>query len=415
MFDLLKIKQQDACDYILTHPNEFLNPIRKPNHRINSWDVLLLSRHVFMEGWEPSSTLHETLFDELFYRYFQRPQNTKDSLEKHKKSPFFWMPPAWFSSLRALPSGARGQVYLAQCRLPWRYSHVGVAIRTVDDINNQCIQHVIGVTAVRSEYGPNHQLGLVSLAADSTLEQCIPQVDQWKLSKIYRVALMVVSAVRDLHNVNLFHSNLQPRNILITGGKLQLVDQVMPPTTITKGRLYGRYPYFAPELEINQASNIFALGIILWQLTSGVVFPSTVDLCPHVYHIGPLKCVDATYQDLWAQCLSKNPKKRPRIDQVHQSLSQLLYQKSSLSAYSHSLEVCLRQAAIAKYLLQYRQQIALPALEELMHGATLKKRMMIHASVSLECFYERKKKTGDSSSLSENQLDSSEWLQIGLA
>lgn len=381
----------DAYDYILTHPKEFLDPIRQGNDKENNWDLLLLSRATFMKGWKPTNKEHVSLFDELFNHYFEYPVEVQKIFEASEK-PLIWLPPVWFGSLRSLPSSSRGQVYLSQCRVPWKHSSVRVAIRAVDDITKQCFKNVIGVTAVRSKYRKHHMLGLVSLAADITLEQWIPQADQWSFQRIYRVALMTASAVRDLHNVNMFHSNLQPRNILITGERLELVDQV----TLVKSRLYGRYPYFAPELQVNQKSNIFALGIILWQLASGVIFPYSTNVCSYIYRIGPLKHFDTSYQDLFTRCLSKRPERRPTAEQVCNSLIQIMLQnKSIIPKQEHSLQVRQKQILITKYLLQSRQEVSLPAIKELMHGATLKKRMMIRAIVSLEAYYESKKDSND--------------------
>ncbi|KAG0740122.1 hypothetical protein G6F62_007841 [Rhizopus arrhizus] len=370
-------------------------------------DALLLNRSTFMKGW--SGQKHDSLYDELFDHYFDHPAEVQKMLEA-KDTSFLWLSPAWFHSPKPLPSSSRGQVYLAQCKLPWKKSKINVAIRAVHDITQQCLKHVVGVTAIRSNYTKYHLIGLVSLAADATLEQWIPQVDSWTFQKIYRVALMTSSALRDLHHVNKVHPNLQPKNVLITRGQVELTDEQQ---VMSGERLYGRYPYFAPELRVDKRSNIYALGIILWQLASGVLFPASVAVCPKVYRIHSLKSVDRAYQDIFIQCLHKDPDQRPTADQVCHSLIHLLLRKNLiLNQQEHSLEVRSRQVEIVKYLLHYRRGLALPALQDLMQGASLKKRMMIRATVSLELFYESKKDSCDKPVCGDT-IDLPDWMQVG--
>ncbi|EIE89900.1 hypothetical protein RO3G_14611 [Rhizopus delemar RA 99-880] len=260
-------------------------------------DALLFNRSTFMKGW--SGQKHGSLYDELLDHYFDHPAEIQKMLET-KDTSFLWLSPTWFHSPKPLPSSSRGQVYLAQC--------------------------------------------LVSLAADATLEQWIPQVDSWTFQKIYRVALMTSSALRDLHHVNRVHPNLQPKNVLITRGQVELTDEQQ---VMSGERLYGRYPYFAPELRVDKRSNIYALGIILWQLVSGVLFPASVAVCPKVYRIHSLKSVDRAYQDIFLQCLHKDPDQRPTADQVCHSLIHLLLRKNlALNQQEHSLEVRSRQVEI---------------------------------------------------------------------
>jgi hypothetical protein len=54
----------------------------------------------------------------------------------------------------------------------------------------------------------------------------------------------------------------------------------------------------------------------------------------------------------------------------------------------------------------------LPALQDLMQGASLKKRMMIRATVSLELFYESKKDTCDKPVCGDT-IDLPDWMQVG--
>ncbi|CEG84596.1 hypothetical protein RMATCC62417_18372 [Rhizopus microsporus] len=345
---------------------------------------------MFMKGWRPRDEQYATLYDELLHHYFSDPCKLQKVFEQCDQ-PLLWLPYTWFRSIKALPSGIRGQVYLAHCRLPWKCCKINMAIRAVNDITQQCLKHAVGITAIPSKYKKDYLIGLVSIAADASLEQLIPQVDQWSFHKIYRTAFMTASAVRDLHKIDKVHPNLQPKNILIKGTQFSLVD-----TQPLDKTLYGRYPYFAPEMRVDQASNVYALGIILWQLVSGVIFPTSVAVCPEVYKMEPLKTVDASYQTIFTQCLAKDPCLRPTAQQVCDSLITLLLQHTSISRqlWEHGEEVRQRQARIVKYLLHCHQNVAVPAMNDLMQGASLKKRMMLRITASVGSYYDQKSNCG---------------------
>lgn len=97
-------------------------------------DALLFNRSTFMKGW--SGQKHGSLYDELLDHYFDHPAEIQKMLET-KDTSFLWLSPTWFHSPKPLPSSSRGQVYLAQCKLPWKKSKINVAIRAVHDITRQ--------------------------------------------------------------------------------------------------------------------------------------------------------------------------------------------------------------------------------------------------------------------------------------
>jgi serine/threonine protein kinase len=236
-------------------------------------------------------------------------------------------------------------------------------------------------------------LALVAIAADTTLEQLIPQVDQWSFQKIFRTALMLASAVRDFHRQNKLHPNLQPRNIFINRNQEQepVVSLVDDWPTIPLSSRYGRYPYIAPEIchdsaSISQASNIYSLGVMLWQLASGVIFPSSVSVTDDLYGFTSPKHIDDAYLTLIKQCLSRKPVDRPTAEQVCDALVRILMADMACPSsrqwiQQHVLEVRDTQSRIAKYLaMQHAKQ----DLHDLMRGASISKRMMMQVQVSLE-------------------------------
>jgi serine/threonine protein kinase len=65
--------------------------------------------------------------------------------------------------------------------------------------------------------------------------------------------------------------------------------------------LLGRLPFIAPEVRegiYTEKSDIYSLGIIIWQLVSKVVFPSPEIMLsnPEVYRIEPVPSVPKWYE-----------------------------------------------------------------------------------------------------------------------
>jgi hypothetical protein len=73
-----------------------------------------------MQGWKPTTNQYDTMYDQLFYYYFEYPTETEKQIRLISKCrPLTWFPPQWFERSQPLPSGRMGQVYLTECRLPY--------------------------------------------------------------------------------------------------------------------------------------------------------------------------------------------------------------------------------------------------------------------------------------------------------
>ncbi|KAI8365411.1 kinase-like domain-containing protein, partial [Choanephora cucurbitarum] len=300
--------------------------------------ILTLDKSKFMKGWKPSSDQYESLYDQLFDYYFHRYSSEIRQFVEH--NPYLtWFIPKCFEQSQPLPSGP-----------------------------------------TRRKGQANYSFALVYLAAEFSLEQCIPQVDQWSFQKIYRTALSIASGIRDSDKV---HPNLQPKNILLFPRQQQwsFVDDWSIATNISP--FYGRYPYLPPEGTLTKASNIYSLGVILWQLASGLVFPQFSPVSPAVYHMLPVtSTIHPAYQELVVGCLSKYPQQRPSADYVCNILLNLLMSEMSCPVYSkqaHVQSVRDRQWSAAQYLASCSSSVDIQAL---LIGASITKRMVIQMAIS---------------------------------
>ncbi|RHZ57529.1 hypothetical protein Glove_386g49 [Diversispora epigaea] len=103
----------------------------------------------------------------------------------------------------------------------------------------------------------------------------------WK--KKLEFFINMVGGIKKIHDQKIIHRDLHSGNILINKNKNSNIPIISDlgfsqPATIKphlsrKSQIYGIIPYMAPELFKNQqysyASDIYSLGMIMWQLTSG--------------------------------------------------------------------------------------------------------------------------------------------------
>lgn len=155
------------------------------------------------------------------------------------------------------------------------------------------------------------------------------------------LALSITKRIKDLH-WGYVHGNVHPRNILLNFadyvGELTDITFMQRNTEDRPGRRRqsglhggGRWPYVAPEMmtespeeqRLTTAADIYALGIILWQLISRITFPDDALVDPAVYRIEPIPGILKEWQDLYMDCLQPDPSKRPNAYTVYRRLEKI--------------------------------------------------------------------------------------------
>ncbi|KAI8365319.1 kinase-like domain-containing protein [Radiomyces spectabilis] len=385
--------------YIARHPEEFVSIVHtqsadahpldlkpSPNDAETWIQLLTLDQDRFLEGWASSS---QNAYQQLFEQYFDQPvaiARIVQDLQSSAKQPLIWFPPAWFQYQKSMVSGRKGPVYRTRCHAPW--GDCGITLRQLHVPLTKCPQETVGITAFEQH------LMLVSYTA-TNLEEAIAQMDQRNFKMIYRMALLMAGAVRDLHRENRVHPNLQPRNFFLQPNRetMALVDTDDLPTT-AKGLIYGRWPYIAPEQcqlggPTTYEANIYSLGIMLWQLVSGVVFPSHIRACPQVFSLCRFKNITPAYESIYLRCLSSRPEMRPSAEDVSNELVSILMDELAIgrvqSRASRSIsDVRERQMVIARFFARCRSTVAKEALDDMVRGAPAGKRSVILMAASLE-------------------------------
>jgi LuxR family maltose regulon positive regulatory protein len=188
---------------------------------------------------------------------------------------------------------------------------------------------------------------VMELVEGDSLHERRPQA----LEDILLIAQQVCAALEHAHAHGIIHRDLKPENVLITpDGSVKLTDfglaRIATSRLTTEETLVGTVFYSAPEQalgqEVDYRADLYALGVILYELTTGQL-PYTADdplvvisqhvhapvVPPSTHNAAILPALDA----LIVQLLSKQPQDRPAsATEVRQVLDDLAPATQATSA-----------------------------------------------------------------------------------
>ncbi|RUS16095.1 kinase-like domain-containing protein [Endogone sp. FLAS-F59071] len=168
-------------------------------------------------------------------------------------------------------------------------------------------------------------------AFETTLED-FPFEHHWKT--VVQYALSIAKSLRAIHDVGLAHLSLRPANILLHEGEAHIIN--LSHHALDDSNL-GSIKYFWPECykqrdyprENTQAADIFALGWVLWQLTTRVE-PRILQSADEPWLGDELSPeTPKEYADVIHDCWKEEPRNRPNIFKVLHRLNQIDQSKLS--------------------------------------------------------------------------------------
>ncbi|GIL74765.1 hypothetical protein Vretifemale_4685, partial [Volvox reticuliferus] len=167
---------------------------------------------------------------------------------------------------------------------------------------------------------------------------------QPNMPMILRLMLDVVRGLQHLHKKNIVHGDLTPGNILLKANVsrpgmyvAKLADfglsvKMDPSQTSVDNNRTGTPFYASPEVRqhgnLTKASDLYALGVVLWEMWHGRPCYQRVRGIKHYIHASgypsfPSHC-PAAYADLTDRCLRRPLEERPQLDEVYDILRNLL-------------------------------------------------------------------------------------------
>ncbi|PKY56391.1 kinase-like protein [Rhizophagus irregularis] len=149
-----------------------------------------------------------------------------------------------------------------------------------------------------------------------------------------QMALDITCGLKYLHSSQIIHRDLHAKNILVNNGSLMIADFGLSKhlTEIKSNSiLLGMPAYIDPQCYIknnykrNEKSDIYSLGVLLWEISSGTLPFSKISVLEIIRGIRevPIEDTPVKYKELYEICWSGEPNQRPDIDEVYMVLIQL--------------------------------------------------------------------------------------------
>jgi serine/threonine-protein kinase len=195
--------------------------------------------------------------------------------------------------------------------------------------------YIRGNYAISMEYFPSHTLG-GEIVNEKPVE----------LKRAVKFGIDIATGMSVAHQAGIVHRDLKPANVLIdNSGLLKIVDfgvaaaQSQTDTQLTKtGYVIGSPKYMAPEQilgkKVDERADIYSLGVILYELFSGIPPYSRGDHMSVMYqHVQgkarpPIeinKALPAELSNLVMKCMSLDKAKRAQsMDELRASLEKFL-------------------------------------------------------------------------------------------
>ncbi len=205
-----------------------------------------------------------------------------------------------YEILEELGSGAMGTVYLARdLKLDRR-----VALKLLppdlvaDELRRRrfdresrslaALNHPNVVTVHSVEEADGQPFIVMEWVQGRTLQEIIPPRGL-ALDRALELAIPMIDGVAQAHAAGIVHRDLKPSNVMVRDdGVVKVLDfgiskgeaetvadgKAFPPDLTAEGRVLGTLPYMSPQqvlgLPVDARSDVFSLGVILFEMLTGV-------------------------------------------------------------------------------------------------------------------------------------------------
>lgn len=186
-------------------------------------------------------------------------------------------------------------------------------------------------------YNYEHYEGFIYI-----LYSIIKQKNYLDGDNLIRYSCGILKAIQACHNNKIAHLDIKPENILLDDyDRIKICDfglSIKYENKDTELHYGGSIPFIAPEILDMKPYNpfkadIWSIGVTFFVMATGF-FPwigaDETELCQNTLHKKPqLELIrNHEFQKVIGCCLSKNPEKRPTVDQL---LNMAIFRQNSLS------------------------------------------------------------------------------------
>jgi serine/threonine protein kinase len=144
-----------------------------------------------------------------------------------------------------------------------------------------------------------------------------------------KLAYQITEGIKFLHDVDIIHQNLCYKNIVIHRKEAKIVLDIIKSAESDYLNDYEMISYIDPKrlenhyYELNKKSDIYSLGVLMWELTSGYPPKTENILISHIidgYRENRIPSTPKEYFELYELCWHPEPNIRPSIGQVFNKL-----------------------------------------------------------------------------------------------
>ncbi|GBC06541.1 hypothetical protein RclHR1_00690031 [Rhizophagus clarus] len=269
-----------------------------------------------------------------------------------------------FSNLEKIGSGGFGNVYRAN----WKNPHNILALKSLNDVDDATsveklvyelninrdvhpYDNIIKFYGITTE-NPNDSIKkymLVMEYADSgTLEKYLKEnFNNLTWDNKLKMAYQLACAVSVLHDENIIHRDLHPKNVLVHQNTIKLADFGVSKKIdelIKSQSIDGVVPYVDPKkftlekkYSLDKKSDVYSTGVLLWEISSGhQPFKgrsrySLMVQIPKGLRETPIPNTPADYTKIYTDCWELEADYRPNIHEVVNRLETIIAINNSIS------------------------------------------------------------------------------------
>ncbi|KAF0459335.1 kinase-like protein [Gigaspora margarita] len=223
-------------------------------------------------------------------------------------------------------------------------------IREVESITKVNDDNVIQFFGITQDYKADTYYMVLQYADSGDLEHYLnAKFSELDWSTKIRMAKEISSGIDCLHNANIVHRDLHDKNILVHGGRMIITDfglslSLDKDTLSITSRVYGRCEYSDPkylpsprEYKWDKHSDIYSLGVLFWELSSGVApfkaFKNRViRMSMHLIRGNretPIKGTPVDFKDIYNDAWGGDPNSRPDIRKICEKLNYIRLEQDS--------------------------------------------------------------------------------------
>ncbi|RIA82373.1 kinase-like domain-containing protein [Glomus cerebriforme] len=247
-------------------------------------------------------------------------------------------------------------------RADWKICETKIALKSLlsnpsinEDNMNKFIKELTNLRRVDFHQNVNRFFGITKEPLSNNYMMVLQYANQGNLREYLRnkfdslqwndkiqMALDITRGLQCLHSKEIIHRDLHAKNILVDNNKLMIADLGLSKqltadvTSNPNSTVYGMPAYIDPQCYKNcnyvrdKKSDIYSLGVLLWEITSG--YPPFLKV-PHLSLM--IKVVNGireepitenippTYIKLYQKCWDENPDLRPIVGYVLEELKNI--------------------------------------------------------------------------------------------